>query len=335
MTQPGNRNTLRLATFNMENLGEGTARAEIREERIAVLRPQLLRLRADILCLQEVNGQRKQKSDSRRLIALETLLEKTPYHDYHRVATTGKTPGNVSDKHNLVILSRFPASESHQIHHHLIEPPVYRQATCLPLQDQAQAIEWDRPFLHAAFETGSGRKLHVINLHLRAPRAAFIDGQKIDSRTWRTVPGWAEGYFLAAVKQAGQALEVRLFIDSLLDADPAALIAVAGDFNADDHEIPVRTIRGDEEDIGNGTLSPRVLVALERSLPESVRFSVIHSGSPRMVDHVMASQSLCGWYVETEIHNEALGDELSAPAVIKGTPDSYHAPVVAEFRFGD
>ena len=328
-----NHTDLRLATFNVENLGEGSPDQGLANQRIAILRPQLLRLRADILCLQEINGQRDEHDGQRHLSALDTLLQETPYRDFHRTTTTSPSSKGARDKHNLVILSRHPVVEHSQIHHDLVERPLYRQATGRPINDKAQAIEWDRPFQHAALKIGKHRMVHVINLHLRAPRAAFIEGQKIDSHTWGSVPGWAEGYFLAAVKHAGQALEVRLFIDRLLDADPEALIAVTGDFNAEDHETPVQMIRGDEEDIGNGELTRRVLVAVERSLPESIRFSVIHGGRPRMVDHILVSQNLCGKYLGSEIHNEALGDELSTPAVIKGAPDSFHAPVVAEFRF--
>ena len=38
------------------------------------------------------------------------------------------------------------------------------------------AIEWDRPFLYALVGLPDGRRLHLINVHLRAPRAAFMPG---------------------------------------------------------------------------------------------------------------------------------------------------------------
>ena len=49
--------SLRIATFNLENLDDRPDLDPPLEARIAVLRPQLLRLKADILCLQEVDGQ--------------------------------------------------------------------------------------------------------------------------------------------------------------------------------------------------------------------------------------------------------------------------------------
>jgi hypothetical protein len=173
--------------------------------------------------------------------------------------------------------------------------------------------------------------LHIVAVHLRAPRAAFIEGQKADAQTWRSMQGWAEGFFLAAIKRAGQALEARLFVDSLFDADPDALVCVCGDFNADEHETPVRTIRGDEEDAGNPHLATRTLVPVERSLARSRRFSVVHHGRPQMLDHLLVSRALLGWYRSVEIHNEALGDELVTAHAVRGGPESFHAPVVAEF----
>lgn len=322
---------LRLATFNLENLDQRKGSEAGLALRIAMLRPQLMRLRADILCLQEVNGQPAPTGRRLGLEALDSLLEETPYAAFHRIVTLSHTRGGVRDRHNLVTLSRFPIVDHQQVRHDLVPPPLYRLVTAVPAGDPSP-IEWDRAFLRATIAIpGAGRPLHVFNVHLRAPRAAFVPGQKADPRCWRSVPGWAEGFFLAAVKRAGQALEVRLAVDRLLDQDRGALVIVCGDFNADMHQIPVRIIRGDEEDLGNGTLAPRILVPLERSVSADRRFSVLHYGRPEMVDHVLISQPLLAWYRGTEIHNEPLGDEVATPAATRGAPESFHAPVVAEF----
>ncbi len=333
MTEPRNQLPLRIATFNVENLGMPSDHGATLSERLQLLRPQLLRLRADILCLQEVDGQRRTKGGQRRLKAMQDLLAETPYEGFHHVATQSRSRGGVRDKHNLVILSRFPIADHRQICHDLVAPPTHRPVTTEPVDGDVCKIEWDRPFLYAAVPVDEGRALHIINLHLRAPRAAFVPGQKTSSRTWRSMSGWAEGFFLAAVKRVGQALEVRLFVDRLMDADPEALIVVCGDFNADAYEAPVRTIRGDEEDAGNPHLTMRTLVPLERSLADSRRFSVVHHGRPQMLDHLLVSRPLLAWYKSVEIHNEALGDELITSHAVHGSPESFHAPVVAEFLF--
>lgn len=48
---------LGIATFNLENFDNKPGQKPSLEDRIALMKPQLHRLNADILCLQEVNGQ--------------------------------------------------------------------------------------------------------------------------------------------------------------------------------------------------------------------------------------------------------------------------------------
>lgn len=316
---------LRIATFNLESLDDRLCSESDFPDRLAVLRPQVERLRADILCLQEVNARAASRRGPRHLSALDLLLEGTGYASYHRQVSVNRAGKRFSDRHNLVTLSRWPIVEQRQIWHDLVAPT----SPAIDAMGQGAPVEWDRPLLHARIGIGQ-RSLNVINLHLRAPRAAFIAGLK-DHGAWTSVGGWARGFFLAAVKQAGQALEARLVVDGLFDQDPGALIAVCGDFNARDGEVPVRIIRGDEEDTGNGHLALRSLVSLDRSLPESRRYSALHHGRPVMLDHVLVSRPLLGRYIGAEVHNESLGDELISPTLVRRSPDSYHAPVVAAF----
>lgn len=323
--------TLRIATFNLENLDDGSGRTQPLAARIGVLRPQLLRLEADVLCLQEVNAQRLESGAPRVLHALDRLLEDTPYAGFRRFAGGGADPKALADIHNLVILSRHPIVEARALRHALVAPPAYRPATARPPAETALPVEWDRPILLAEIALPDGRVLHVINLHLRSPLAVPVAGQKEDAFVWKSAEGWAEGFFLAAVKRAGQALEARLQVDRIFERHPEALIAVLGDFNADDWEVPLRLLCADVEDTGKGRLAGRTLIPLERSLPESQRFTVIHHGRRVMLDHVLVSRALFAGYRRIEAHNEAVGDELLGYALVEQGTVSYHAPVVAEF----
>jgi endonuclease/exonuclease/phosphatase family metal-dependent hydrolase len=322
---------LRIATFNLENLDDRPQGGIDFDDRVRVLRPQFLRLRADILCLQEVNAHSDTKGGPRILAGLDKVLEDTEYRDWDRVISLNRGGIRPSDRHNLVIVSRLPILSHEQLWHDLVEPCSWRPAHSRPPPAEAEPVEWDRPILHAVLALPDGRRLHVINVHLRAPRSVWLAGQKERPGRWLSVAGWAEGFFMASVKQAGQALEVRLLVERILDDEPDALIAVCGDFNATDREAALRIIRGDEEDTGNGHLAMRMLIPTERSLPESGRYSVIHHGHPVMLDHILVSRPLLGLYRGAEIHNESLGDELVSPASIHGSPESYHAPLVAEF----
>ena len=78
--------SLRIATFNLLNLDDKRGRMPTLEERIPIMRPQLIRLNAEILCLQEVCGQ--EEHGKFRLSALNKLLQSTLYEGYHRFSTT-------------------------------------------------------------------------------------------------------------------------------------------------------------------------------------------------------------------------------------------------------
>jgi endonuclease/exonuclease/phosphatase family metal-dependent hydrolase len=258
--------TLRIATFNLENLGDAVGDEYELALRIDALRPQLLRLDTDILCLQEVNAQ-EEAGHRRSLRALEALLRETPYAVYHRAATTSASGGKPRDVQNLVILSRRPFTESREYLNDLVDRPEYRVATGDPAAKAALQLSWDRPILHAAVELADGTPLHIVNLHLRAPLPAFIPGQKLEAFVWKSVEGWAEGTFIAEIKRTGQALEARFLIDRLFDADPRASIVVLGDFNADGREAPLKILRGEVDETGNAALAGRVLTPIELSLP--------------------------------------------------------------------
>ena len=326
--------SLRIATFNLESLDLPPKARVPLEVRAQILRPILQRLEADILCLQEVNAQHIAGQTGRGLVALDRLLAGTTYASYARVTTTGGNGRDLADVHNLVTLSRFPIRAHEEVRHGLVAPPTYRVTTAVPPEVEARRISFDRPALLAHIELPGGNDLAVINVHLRAPLAAVIPGQKLEPFVWKTLAGWAEGYFLSAMRRAGQALEVRLLVEQLFDADASRLVAFAGDFNAEDHEVPITLVVGAEENTGNPLLAPRALVVLDRAVPADRRWSVLHHGRRQMLDHILSSQALQACFRGIEIHNEALSDELIPYARHVSASASAHAPVVAQFDIG-
>jgi endonuclease/exonuclease/phosphatase family metal-dependent hydrolase len=322
---------LRIATFNLENLDDKPGQEPTLNERIALMWPQLLRINADILGLQEVNGQ-EEPGQPRRLLALAKLLANTPYAAYHQVSTMTEDGTQVYDERNLVILSRFEISEHHQYKHDFAPAPRYRKVTAKPEENEAKEVTWERPILHAKIKLDNNRALDLINIHLKSKLPTNIEGQKVDNYTWKTPSGWAEGFFLSSMKRVGQALETRMLIDKLFDAHEDALIVVCGDFNADLDEVPVEAIRGDVENTGNDKLAKRVIVPCERTIPEPSRFSLLHHGQGRMLDHLLVSRPLLAHYRGSEIHNELLHDESVAFGTDVKFPESDHAPVIAKFE---
>jgi len=321
---------LRIGTFNLENLDDKPGQRPTLRERIALMQPQLVRANADILCLQEVNGQ-EETGQPRRLLALDRLLEGTSYAGYYTVSTRTADGAQVYDERNLVILSRWEIAEHNQYKHDYAHAPHYQKVTADPREDEAKEITWERPILYGKIKLNESKVLHVINLHLKSRLPSSIEGQKVDRYTWKTASGWAEGFFLSSMKRVGQALETRMLIDRLFDEDEDALIVVCGDFNAESDEVPVEAIRGDVENTGNSRLVKRVMVPCEQTIPAPSRFSLLHQGEGRMIDHLLVSRTLLAYYKGSEIHNEVLHDESIRFTDDKLFPESDHAPVIAEF----
>lgn len=328
-------NTIRIATFNLENLDDKPGAKPTLDERIAVMRPQLLRLKADILCLQEVNGQ-KEAGKTCRLLALKRLIEGTPYADYYVASTKTEEEKQVCEVRTLVILSRYEIVSHQQYKHNYAPAPHYQKVTARKDSDdvgkagKVEEVTWERPILHAKVKVGD-KTLDVINLHLKSRNPTSIEGQ-IKGYSWKSASGWAEGFFISAMKRVGQALEVRILIDKIFDQDNNALIATCGDLNSDLGEVPAEAIKGEIENTDNPDLAGRVMIPCELTVPESSRYSYLYRGKGRMLDHILVSRGLLALYRGAEIHNELLHDESIAFSTDKKYPESDHAPVVAEFE---
>lgn len=322
---------LRVATFNIENLGIGPKLPPI-EARIPTLQAQLGRLEADVLCLQEVNGQKPPGEKTRRLQALDMVLHGTEYEKFHRAHTVREKTGGAFDAHNLVTLSRFPIREVNQVQHNHVPALSYRFISVAP-SETATEIRWERPLLHVTIDTPGGSLLHVINLHLRAPIASPVPGAKLSALTWRDTSSWAEGYYLAELKRSGQALEARLLTDQILDREREAAIVVCGDFNAELRETALQILLASPEDTGNKDLAWRALVPLEGRDADESQYTVLIAGRRIMLDHILASAKLALACQRISIDNGGLLDAAESQDLNSLRPGSYHAPVVAEFQF--
>jgi endonuclease/exonuclease/phosphatase family metal-dependent hydrolase len=320
---------LRIATFNLENFDETPdgVRPSL-ADRISLMRPQIQRLRADIACFQEVNGQER-PGQPRALLALRELLTGTGLDGAELVSTKPKDEG-VFDVRNLVVATHLPVLSRQQLRNDLVAAPTYRRLTANPPDQFPVEINVERPILHVELRVAD-RPLHMINVHLKSKIPTDIPGQTVDAYTWRSADSWAEGSFLSSMKRMAQALEVRRLVDQILDHDPDARIVVAGDFNATPDEVPVLAIRGQVEDTGNGALASRVLVPIESTVPAPSRYTLFHQGRGEMLDHMLVTRNLLAFYRGSEIHNELLHDESQSFATDTKYPESDHAPVVATF----
>jgi len=321
---------LRIATFNLENLDDGPNVRPALASRIQIMGPQLERIRADVLCLQEVHSQGA--SNSRTLSALDELLVGTDYAGFYRetiVTTTGKLYG----ERNIVTLSRFPILARQRVRASDGPRPSYQMATADPPDTTAEPVDWERPMLYTQLEVEAGTILHVVNVHFKSKIPSSIPGQKLDRYTWRSISAWAEGSFISVMKRVGQALQARMLIDDILASEGAdSLIAICGDLNAQADEVPMRAICGHVEETGNPEHTLSLMVPCENNIPESARYSLLHLGHGKMLDHIIVSRALLTYLRGAKVHNEALVDESGAFRGDVKFPESDHAPVVAEFE---
>lgn len=327
---------MRIATFNIENLDDGPVKATAAtfEERAVILRPMLERLRADVICFQEVHGQDAPDDapGPRSLRALTRLLVGTRYEGFTLSSTTLKDKPDVERFRNLVVASdpAYAVEEVTEIQNTLVNPPMYSRVTAEGEQNP-MAVRWDRPTLYVRLKKAQEDPFHILNIHFKSKIPTPIPGQGPSNFRWASASGWAEGFFISSMKRVGAALEVRLFIDSLFDADADAKIVVCGDFNAEPHEVPAMAIRGMTEDTGNPELNSRVMYPTALSIAESRRFSLYHHGKGNLLDHMVVSRRMMASFVAAEIHNEMIHDESIAFATDNKFPESDHAPMVAEF----
>jgi endonuclease/exonuclease/phosphatase family metal-dependent hydrolase len=319
----------RLATYNLENLDEGGSPSF--DARAAVIRPALERLRADVICFQEVNGQERE-GQKRDILTLKEMLAPTRYKAHHLITTKTKSSNEAYNERNLVtaLPSDWQVLETRQINQDRMAAPEFKRT--IAEDDTAKPVRWERPLLYVKAEAPGGAVLHILNTHFKSKIAVGVDDLMVDDYTWRTASGWAEGFFLSSMKRVGAALEARLVIDDIFDADPEANIIIAGDFNARSEEVPVMALRGRVEETGNGALAGRVMVPLEDNVPESSRFTLYHHGKGEMIDHILASRGMLAAFSHTEIHNEILPDESIRFRTDEDFPEPDHAPVVAAFH---
>jgi hypothetical protein len=123
------------------------------------------------------------------------------------------------------------------------------------------------------------------------------------------------------MKRVSQALGTGMLLDQLFHAEEG-LIAVCGDFNATEDEVPLEAIRGDIQDNNNPALVGQVMIPRGRNIPEPGRFSLIRHGVGQMMDHVLVWRRLFASYHLAGVHSEYVYNESSPFASDDKFPDS-------------
>ncbi len=320
--------TLRIATFNALDLGSRRAQGAFPRDGahgadpdrlddlyLAATQRMLLRIRADVLVLQEVLDED----------ALTQVVRGTPYETFAR---TPLDPDPEVERHQ-VILSRFPIHEYH----------LHRQHSRLHWLPQGEGnpltVRWNRPIVEVSLELPGIGRTRLLGVHLKSKRPSEAPGlAPVPGGGWPSMAAHAEGSTLSSLKRVGQALELRRLVDGLFGRYRDARLVVLGDFNDTADSVPLSIIRGSYVEARNPLLWDQELYPVELSLPAEKQFTLLHDGKPQMIDHILISRALLAHFRSATVLNETLRDHWAAPRAIEFLPESDHAPVVAEFWCG-
>ncbi len=307
---------LRLATFNLENLGvregeDDPARRARIPRHLAALRGVLRRLDADAVAFQELIDP----------ALLSPLLDGLGY-PHVVVADPGPSPLRIG------VASRYPLTGAEA---------VARDAD-LSVTDPKTGLEvvvrgpFSRPALRVKWEA-PGLETTLVVVHWKSkipsPTPARRPGP---DEPWARLGDVAAGRLVTEAKRLAQAVELRREVDRLLAADPDARVAVLGDFNDTLGSEGLRIVAGDARAAASPTLEKEELVACERAIPRDLRFTQIYRGTGERLDHILISPGLVPHFVDARIYNETLRPADEHPAGAPASVGSDHAPVVAVFR---
>ncbi|MBE0616638.1 MAG: endonuclease/exonuclease/phosphatase family protein [Proteobacteria bacterium] len=307
---------LRLATFNLENLGirAGEDTPKVRSwlgRHQAALRDTVRRLEADAVAFQEVLDPS----------LLEPLLDGL---DYPHVVV-----GERAESPLLTgVFSRYP----------LLVPQDVARETDLALQDDKTGlvvgvrgpfsrsvlrVEWDAP----------GMPTTLLVVHWKSKIPSFTPSRQREGEPWRSLGDAGEGRLLTEVKRLAQAVALRREIDRRFARDPGARLAVLGDFNDILDSEALRIVRGDAQACLSPGLLPQELLPCELSVPAEKRYTQVYRGRPEMLDHIFISRALLPHFHGARVFNEFLRDAEEGPEAGRSADaSSDHAPFAATFR---
>ena len=298
---------LRLATYNVLNLFDprNADERKILDTKIAFLGERIAESQADVVGLQEIGS-------DKLLDELTAWLQKH-VHYMHRVVGTRDHRGIGN-----AVLSRAPFLSSRVLTSPALDFPRFTANDPHPYGAQ---LPLRRGIVHAELDAGALGSIDLLVLHFKSARGVPLRtpaGEPVMPQTSRE---FGEAAMRALIWRSAEALFVRGAADELFAAGKKN-VAVMGDFNDAFDSTPVRMVRGGGTAMLHGTFD---------GVDVARRFTVLHNGDKKMIDHVLVSSSLRDRLKQTRILNEQLHDH---DAGISDAPrgDSDHALVVVDLE---
>lgn len=300
---------LKLATFNLNNLGRGDVPDPANyEAKLEYLADVLRRIDADVVVVNEVREP-------------DSFAELTGLLGGYPARFLGDAPAE-RRRVQTGILARLEVSAQGQWHEY---------PTVMPGRAELATFRFSRPVPWLRFETGAAGRLFVAGVHLKSWRAAYEDLPEGETPRRRALFGRA----LAGVVRNAEAAGLRCLLDGVMDTGLADHYAVMGDFNDRLESNAVGLVSGlEDEDAGEWKLGEaRRLFPVGWWAGEGRRFSYVRHGRRELFDHILISRGLSLGLVAAGAESQLL-----EPVHVRRYDNggqfgrSDHAPVWAEFR---
>ncbi|GAB4274667.1 MAG: endonuclease/exonuclease/phosphatase family protein [Deferrisomatales bacterium] len=308
---------VRLATFNLENLGvrEGDDPHLSRQwlgRHVQALRRTVEAIDADAVAFQELLDPG----------LLPPLIEGLGY-EHVAVGERGSSPLLTG------VFSRFPLRDPHPV----------AAGIDLCVVDRKTGIEvavrgaFSRPALQVVWEVPAA-PVTLIVVHWKSKIPSYTPARVSEpgGEPWESLGDAGEGRVVTEVKRLTQALQVRRVVDRHLRHDPRARLAVLGDFNDTLESEALRILMGDARACASPTLTPAELYPCEFAIPPENRYTQLYRGQREMIDHILVTRSLAECLEGARAYNEGLRETVDGPGFDWEAEGSDHAPLVATFR---
>lgn len=298
---------LRLATYNVLNLFDprNADERKITDAKIAFLGERIAESQADVVGLQEIGSEKL-------LDELVAWLQKHANYMHREVGTADhRGIRNAAISRLPFLSSRVLTSPALDFPRFIASDP-HPYGTRLPLR---------RGVVHVEVDGGALGPIDMLVLHFKSARGVPLRTDSGDPIMPASSRDFGEAAMRALIWRAAEALFVRGAADALFAAGKKNVV-VLGDFNDAFESTPVRMVRGGGAGVLHGTAE---------AIDAARRFTVLHNGDKKTIDHVLLSSSLRERLKSARILNAHLHDH-DAGITDAPRPDSDHALTVVELE---
>lgn len=304
------RATLKLAAYNLQNLGREDNPNGVYERKLEFLTGVVRELDADLVAVAEV----------REEAAFTELARALDFYPESLLSDL------TADRRQLQVglLTRLPVVARGQWQDFPAVLPGSDGPASLPFR---RSVPWLRVRL------ADGSTLQAAAVHLKSGRPEVERVPESEPPRRREILGMA----LATAGRVYEAAGLRCRLDEAMALGDADHYAVLGDFNDGPESEVVRMVRGATAAAREGGTGDAELLAATDIIPEEKRISYVGWGQRAQLDHILVSRGIYARLEAAGIETHLLDDapRTAGGSRTNGYPRSDHAPAWAVFDLSE